>query len=212
MQTFISQRIALGLAFSAIPENSQEMMLFRLAYSYRHHFDDLAEYGSEHDPKGLQAAVTRALSYSVGFTLGGSGIYRKSGRGVDTVDLIEDYLEKGVDHRQFKAELYDAAIKLPGYVIERFFSSLGEAVIDRIGAREAGIDEKRCSAKTAAYNRHNLEQAVKESLLNYARTARLGLYVDEKIEVPLRSHKRIKITGTTESLSVHFEEDSAMIK
>src|SRR3989344_1724799 len=126
-----SKRIPLGLAFNTIPAHSQEMLVFRLAYSYRHLFDYLAESGSEQDPTGLQAAVARALSYSVGFGSGGSTIYLQSGRGIDTIDNIEDYLEKGVDNRQFKGDLYGAAIRLPELAIERFFSSLGNAVIER---------------------------------------------------------------------------------
>src|SRR3990167_1798003 len=97
-----SRRVPFEAAFSSISENCWHMVQFRLAYSYRHRFFE-GEDGSEEDPSGLVAAVTRALSLSVGFQLGGDTIYSRCGKGIDNVPGVEDYIDRSIDNRAFKA-------------------------------------------------------------------------------------------------------------
>lgn len=132
---------------------------FRLAYVYRSQFDDLAESGSAEDAgSGLAAAVIRALALGTGFRYSYDEI--KCNLGIDAIpdSGIESYIQsfEEMDDAEFRTQLYDAATKLPGYNVQTFFGSL----------EWFGVDYK---------NKAVLRQAVEKSLLNYARTAMLGV-------------------------------------
>gem|GEM_PF-3940880 len=186
-------RIPLGLAFNNISANCMEMFFFRLAYSYRNQFDYLGENGSEEDPSGLIAAVSRSLSFSVGFQF--DEAYLDSAWGIETIPRIEEFLDKKMNNNHFKSNLYDAAIRLSDQKIHCFFETLGYSVID---LKRSKIDHEQPlthPSQRITYNLDVLQQAVKKSLFNYARTAALGAHpesYDEEEKPPQISVSRLK--------------------
>lgn len=168
-----AQKVMLKQTFSSLPD-SEELDLFRMAYCYRHQFDDLAE--SEDNPQGLVGALSRALSLAVDLSSAGKS-YADLGRGIDTlpdyaVDIFFDS-HRDMNNALFKRDLCEAGIRLPDYNIASFFEALDWAGIDY-------------------HQPENLQQAVESSLLNYAQTATLGLYCDKDPEVPIVSQTRPK--------------------
>lgn len=134
--------------------NFDSLHLFRKAYLYRRQFDYLAEAGSEADETGLVAALTRALSLSIGFEMG--NIYADSGRGLGSIP--EPYLSSLSLPDTFTQDLGVAVYYLSPYTIKYFFETLDWVKLDY-------SDQEK------------LQWAVSESLRNYARVATIGIDV-----------------------------------
>lgn len=159
-------------AFNSLPQHSESLSRFEKSYLYRSQFPFLGESGNETDSSGLIYAVSKALSLSVGFGLERSTIYIDSGMGIETVpsELLTDL--KPLEN--FREKLSETVHRLSSYTIAGFFQSLDWIKLDY-------LDQAK------------LQQAVEESLLNYARIATLGISGEEKsMKKPLSSHFRLK--------------------
>lgn len=145
-------------AFRNLPDEA--INNFRLAYFYRSQFGYMAESRSAEDSgKGLVAAVIRALALGIGFKhYSYDNIQRDIG-----IDAISDSNLEGhvksfeeTDVAEFRMQLCGVVKQLPAYNVHTFFDSLEWAEVD-------------CKNKVV------FQKAVEESLLNYARTAMLGI-------------------------------------
>lgn len=157
--------------FCGLP-TEQEIDLFRMAYLFRHQFDYLAESGSEEDPHGLTAAVSRALVLGQDSQINGKFLYEHSGRGVDStpdssIELFLGSHEKQDDYN-FKRELAETVTMLADYTVTLFFDSLR---MNRINYQ----------------NPEALQEGVLNSFLSYAKTATLGVHVEKETDHELET-------------------------
>jgi hypothetical protein len=176
-------------AFHDIPEGCNVINAFRLAYLYRREDDELAESGSEEDPTGLVAALTRVLNIGVDHNHDQAVSYRELSRGIFSIpDSFMEHVFGSynlADDIRFRFELYNAVEKVPAYNINLFYDRLlSSGYINMDGGGKL------------AFSREDLKEAVIESLSNYADAATLGAKDIEEVVLSEGRLVEVEISDT----------------